>query len=168
VPQAVPRPPSVSRAGESLIVALARSQMLVYAPFRRLRGLTKRSINMALPTQEQRRAAEIRQAYMAGKSSVPLRQPCLIYRPGQKQQAFYTGQGQHRVNIDPEGAYVEAGDGANRAQVLLPMQKEYIPVKAQRPLYRRKATWFIGLLILLVVGGVIGGVAYHEINKSNY
>jgi hypothetical protein len=72
------------------------------------------------------------------------------------------------VNVDPEGAYVEAGEGVNRAQVLLPTQKEYIPVNAQRPLYKRKATWIIGLLVLLVVGGVIGGVAYHEMNKDDY
>lgn len=73
------------------------------------------------------------------------------------------------MNIDPNGngAWIAAGDGNNRAQVHLPVRREYVDrpvpvsVPIDRPLHRRKSPWciFILVLIILVVIGVVVAVA---------
>ena len=86
---------------------------------------------------------------------------------GQNQTPFYNSQGNSRLEIQQNGIYLEAGDGADHIQAIVPPQKQFIPIPGpKRPLYKRKATWLIALLILVVILGVVAGVVVHEMGKN--
>lgn len=123
--------------------------------------------------KQDREAYILREAYRAGKILSLMHRNyglslVLIVPIGQAQKPSHSKQGVTRVEIESDGAYVEAGDGANRAQVFLPVRKEYVVVNHSRPLLKRKATWLIILLVLLIVGGVVAGIVVHEANKDSY
>ena len=122
---------------------------------------------MQQPDEGGREAYALQQAWRAGKYS----RDCtflnlfLTQNLGQNQQPFFNKHGKARVDIERDGAFVQAGDGINSAQVFIPAQKEYVTQKI--PLLKRKAAWLVVVLIVVIVGGVVAGVAVHEANKSN-
>jgi hypothetical protein len=109
------------------------------------------------------------EAYRAGKFE-PTHLPILYSQSstGQNNGFFVYTEGNSRVDHEADGTFIRVAAGLDSATVCVPKQPERIVRETRKQhILKRKSTWIIILLIMIVAIGVIVGLVVHELHTND-